>query len=200
MTGWRLMAARTGGMLVRPGPTLRAAAGDRAGFTLAFGAVLLAAPQIVLMVMGLFGRGFRGMGVDAILTSGTTGFAAGAAILIVTAALARWLARALDGSAGFGQALALMVHATVPVWVLSTIGNLVEPRQYVFGLAGLAWSIALLFVGAGAVLAVPRGKRGVFAFATGIGMLLLWAVALVGVAVVLANVLDREVAERLVRG
>lgn len=200
MSIWRQMGARTGGMLVRPGATFRAAAADPATFTLAYGAVLLAAPQLVLMVLGLFGRGFRGVGVDAILTSGLTGFAAGVAVLAGTALLVRWLARVLDGGAGLGGALTMVVHATVPAWVLSTIGNVVEPRQGLFGLIGIAWSIALLPVGAGALLAVPPGKRGVFTFAAGAGMLLLWAAALLVVALVLANVLDREMAERVVRG
>jgi hypothetical protein len=201
MSIWRTMGERTAAMLVRPGWGFRAAAEARGpGFTLAFGALLLAVPQIVLMVMGAFGVGFRNVGGDAILTAGLTGFAAGVVLLFATAGLVRWLARALDGVASYARALGFVVHATVPAWVLGTAGNLASPRQQLFAMIGIGWSIVLFGVGAGPMLAIPRGKRVVFAFAGGIGMALIWAVALVAVALVLAGVLERELAERLVRG
>jgi hypothetical protein len=195
----RAMGERALGMLLRPAATLRAAVTPAdPGFTLAFGAVLLAVPQVVLMLLGLFGVGFRNVGADAVLQAGLAGFVAGAAVLAAMAALVRWLAGAMGGACDGARAVAFVVHATVPAWVLGAVGNLAGSRQWIVAVAGIAWSIALLGVGAGPVAAVPRERRLAFAAAAGAGTVLIWAVALVVLAAVLTGVLERELAERVV--
>ena len=196
------IAKRIVGILFRPGvewPIVAEEAGSNRGFLVTYAASLLTLPALILVVLGLFGIGFRNASPDTVLTIGGAGLIATACLVLLLALIVRWVARAFDVPIDYARAFSFTIHATTPLWIGATIGNLIDPVQRLLALVAFVWAIVLVAKGATAMLGMAREKRGVFAYTVALSLLMLWLIVLAVVLGVAAASLGADVASQWAR-
>lgn len=196
------IAKRVFGILTRPGTEWPVIAGEsvgRNGFILAYAAVLLTIPPLVLVALGVVGIGFANASAATVLTIGVTGLLATMSLVLLLAVIVRWVARALDVAMDYGHAFSFTIHATTPMWISAAIGNMIDPIQRLLAVVAFGWAIVLIAKGATAMLGIAREKRGVFTYTIALSLILLWLIVLGAVLGVVFAVLGGDVAGQFAR-
>ncbi len=166
-----------------------------AGLFTGYAMILALIPAIMSIVfMGLLGLGTMGLGglggltgalgMSYFVTSAVVGYALGLFVVWLVAFIVNAVAPSFNGEQNMIQATKLMVYAGTPVWVAGLV-SWIPLIGWLIGLAAIAYTVYLIFLGVRPVLSVPEDKVAGFTVVT----VLIYIVISVVVSMVIGGML-----------
>ena len=131
------------------------------GTIMTYAAILGLIPLVGSLLAGALFTGSLGLGFNFILISGLVSYAIGLGILFVMGIITAALAPSFDGQNVQNSGLKLIVYAATPVYVAGIL-NIIPGLNVIAAIAGLAYGIYLIYLGAGPVVGIPAAKTGGF--------------------------------------
>lgn len=130
-------------------------------------AVILAAIPLIMSILflGLLGMGSVGLGGAAgvglglgfIATTAIVGYIVGLALLWLVSFIVNAITPSFNGKQDMTQATKLMVYAATPTWVTGLV-SWIPILGALFSIAGMAYTVYLIYLGVKPVLSVPDDK------------------------------------------
>lgn len=132
------------------------------GYAAILALIPLAVGILVALVLGAFVSGFAGPGMGAVSTGALLvqqiiGYILGLVMLLGMCYIVNAISPSFNGKQDLVQASKLMVYAGTAVWV-SSIALIIPILGFFVWIAGIAYSIYLIYLGANPVLSVPKEK------------------------------------------
>ncbi|MEE9434119.1 MAG: Yip1 family protein [Sphingorhabdus sp.] len=138
------------------------------GLFTGYAAILAIIPVITsILFLGLLGMGGLGMGgagsamaslgFSYFVTMGIVGYVVGLALLWLMSFIVNAVVPSFNGKQDMTQATKLMVYAATPTWVVGLV-NWIPVLGWLLGLAAIAYTVYLIYLGVKPVLEVPQEK------------------------------------------
>ena len=168
------IADRVKGILLTPKTEWPIIAAEPAtlGSVISYAAILALIPLVASVLVSFLIMGDSGFGRNLMQMSAVLNYLITLGVLFVMGIIAAALAPSFDGQNRREAGLKLIVYASTPVFVAGIL-NLIPGLNIIATLAGLAYGVYLIYLGATPVMAVPPVKAGGYTAVVAIAWLLL---------------------------